>query len=132
MSTNKNKPAEGFGRFAYEGLERVIHEKARLSIVCSLAAHTQGLLFNDLKELCTLTDGNLSRHLQVLHEAGMVEVWKGFQHNRPQTLCRLTAEGRRRFLEYVGVLENVVTDALKAAKTAPTGRPSLAEGWFPA
>jgi DNA-binding HxlR family transcriptional regulator len=132
MSNHKNKAAEGSGRFAYEGLERVIHEKARLSIVSSLATHPQGLLFNDLKELCTLTDGNLSRHLQVLHEAGMVEVWKGFQHNRPQTLCRLTPEGRRRFLEYVSVLEDVITDAMEAAKTAPGGRPTLAEGWFPA
>jgi DNA-binding HxlR family transcriptional regulator len=132
MSSNKNKTHDATGRFAYEGLERIIHEKARLSIVTSLATHPQGLLFGDLKELCALTDGNLSRHLQVLHEAGVVEVWKGFQHNRPQTLCRLTQEGRRRFLEYVGVLENVVTDALKAAKTAPAGAPSLAEGWFPA
>jgi DNA-binding HxlR family transcriptional regulator len=132
MSNTKAKHNDGSGRFAYEGLERVIHEKARLSIVTSLATHPQGLLFNDLKELCALTDGNLSRHLQVLHEAGMVEVWKGFQHNRPQTLCRLTEDGRRRFLEYVSVLENVVTDAMKAARTAPSVGPALTEGWFPA
>ncbi len=43
------------GRFAYDGLERVIHEKARLSIMSSLATHPEGLLFNDLKSLCTLT-----------------------------------------------------------------------------
>jgi DNA-binding HxlR family transcriptional regulator len=133
MTMNTSKSHDESGRFAYEGLERVIHEKARLSIVSSLATHPQGLLFNDLKELCALTDGNLSRHLQVLHEAGVVEVWKGFQHNRPQTLCRLTADGRRRFLEYVGVLENVVTDALKAAKVVvPARAPTLTEGWFPA
>lgn len=41
------------GRFAYEGLDRIIHEKARLSIVTSLATHPQGLLFGDLKELCS-------------------------------------------------------------------------------
>src|SRR5262245_24888352 len=91
------------GRFAYEGLDRVIHEKARLGIVTSLATHAGGLLFNDLKALCALTDGNLSRHLQALAEAGLVEVWKGQKDKRPQTLCRLTAEGRRRFLEYVSV-----------------------------
>ena len=28
------------GRFAYEGIDRVIHEKARLSIVASLAGFT--------------------------------------------------------------------------------------------
>ena len=27
------------GRFAYEGLDRVIHEKARLSVLTSLVAH---------------------------------------------------------------------------------------------
>ena len=60
------------GRFAYEGLDRVIHEKARLSIVTSLATHPGGLIFNDLKDLCALTDGNLSRHLQILSEAGLI------------------------------------------------------------
>src|SRR5262249_53123917 len=55
--------------FAYEGLDRVIHEKARLGILTSLMAHPKGLAFADLKQLCGLTDGNLSRHLQVLEEA---------------------------------------------------------------
>src|ERR1700732_1680567 len=81
------------GRFAYEGLERVIHEKARLGILASLASKPDGLLFGDLKELCSLTDGNLSRHLQMLQEAGLVEVWKGFKKNRPQTLVRVTELG---------------------------------------
>ena len=71
MSNHKTKPIDSTGRFAYDGLERVIHEKARLGIVTSLATHPQGLLFNDLKEMCSLTDGNLSRHLQILHEAGI-------------------------------------------------------------
>jgi DNA-binding MarR family transcriptional regulator len=120
------------GRFAYDGLERIIHEKARLGILTSLVAHPKGLLFNDLKDLCSLTDGNLSRHLQVLHEAGLVEVWKGFQKNRPQTLCRLTDEGRKRFLDYINVLENVVADALAAAKAVEASTSSLADGLSPA
>jgi DNA-binding MarR family transcriptional regulator len=104
------------GRFAYEGLDRVIHERARLSVLTSLTAHPQGLLFGDLKQLCALTDGNLSRHLQVLQEAKLVEISKGFENNRPQTLCRITAVGRRRYLEYLSVLEQVVRDAAAAAK----------------
>ena len=58
------------GTFSYEGLDRVLHEKARLSIMSSLFTHPEGLLFNDLKGFCALTDGNLSRHLQILNEAG--------------------------------------------------------------
>jgi DNA-binding MarR family transcriptional regulator len=125
------KPEEPTGRFAYDGLERVMHEKARLGILTSLVTHAHGLLFTDLRDLCALTDGNLSRHLQILQEAKLVEVWKGFQNNRPQTLCRLTDEGRRRFLEYIAVLENVVADALKAARPhEETG--GLTEGLSPA
>ena len=103
--------------FAYEGLDRVIHERARLGVLTSLAANPKGLVFADLKRLCGLTDGNLSRHLQVLQEAGVVEVTKSFSRNRPQTLCRITPEGRLRFLDYLAVLDQVVREAAAAAKT---------------
>lgn len=107
------------GRFAYEGLDRLIHERARLSVLTSLIAHPKGLRFNDLKQLCALSDGNLSRHLQVLQEARMVEIAKGFDHNRPQTMCRITGFGRRRYLEYVEVLEQVVRDAATTGEDEP-------------
>jgi DNA-binding HxlR family transcriptional regulator len=112
------------GRFAYEGLDRVIHERARLSVLTSLIAHPKGLRFNDLKQLCALSDGNLSRHLQVLQEAQMVQIAKGFDNNRPQTMCRITALGRRRYLEYVEVLEQVVRDAAEADSAQPAGNVS--------
>ena len=113
------------GRFAYEGLDRTIHEKARLGIITSLAAHPQGLPFSDLKDLCALSDGNLSRHLQILTDAGLIEVWKGFKNNRPHTVCLITEAGRKRFLEYVAVLESVVTDALAAPEAAASPNPKL-------
>jgi DNA-binding HxlR family transcriptional regulator len=125
-----NTPGAGKtpGRYAYEGLERVIHEKARLSILSSLASNEAGLLFNDLKALCTLTDGNLSRQLQVLQEAGFVEVWKGMKNNRPQTLCRLTVDGRRRFLDYISVLESVIANAGAAARNATNNPTPIPRG----
>lgn len=106
------------GRFAYEGLDRTIHEKARLGIMTSLATHPDGLLFTDLKQLCSLTDGNLSRHLQVLQSSNLVEVWKGSKGRRPQTLCRITRQGRKELLDYLAVLEKVVADAAAAQKAA--------------
>ncbi len=109
-----SKEAPRSPQFAYEGLDRVIHERARLSVLTSLAAHPKGLRFSDLKQLCGLTDGNLSRHMQVLQAAGFVEVSKSFEQNRPQTFCRLTAEGRKRYVEYLAVLEIVVRDAASA------------------
>jgi DNA-binding MarR family transcriptional regulator len=112
MTANKGQDAKPeSGRFAYEGLQRVFHERARLSILSSLAAHPDGLLFNELKSLCSLTDGNLSRQIQFLQGSGFVEVWKGYHKNRPQTKCRLTRPGRDSFLEYIAELERVVADA---------------------
>ena len=110
----------GAGRFAYDGLERIIHERARLSILTSLASHPKGLLFNDLKAMCSLTDGNLSRHMTMLAEAGLVEIEKGEKNNRPTTRCRLTDSGRTRFLNYLSVLESVLADANKAGSSLPT------------
>jgi DNA-binding MarR family transcriptional regulator len=134
MPHPKARSTQSNGRFAYEGLERVFHEKARLGIMTSLVSQPRGVVFADLKEMCHLTDGNLSRHLQVLNESGLVELWKGQHNNRPQTLCRITDEGRRRFFEYINVLETVVHDAMNAARdnSAPAPKVSFADGWSPA
>jgi DNA-binding MarR family transcriptional regulator len=112
----KSKPASNDGRFAYEGLDRVIHERARLSILTSLVTNPKELTFNDLKQLCALTDGNLSRHLSVLEKGKLVEILKGHEHNRPLTVCRITASGRKRYLEYLSTLEQVVRDAANGAE----------------
>ena len=100
-------------------LDRVIHERARLSVLTSLITNPKGLTFGDLKQLCALTDGNLSRHLRVLERGKMVEIAKGHDHNRPQTMCRITPSGRKRYLEYLSTLEQVVRDALKGSKEEP-------------
>lgn len=99
------------GRYAYEGLDRIFHEKARLGILTSLMANPDGLFFADLKSLCQLTDGNLSRHLQVLHEAGLVAIHKDGGGRRSQTRSILTVEGRERFQAYLVILERIVRDA---------------------
>ena len=120
----KRKDSEGevagdHGRHAYDRLDRVLHEKARLGILTSLMTRPEGLNFNELKQLCALTDGNLSRHIDVLHEAGLIEVLKGYENNRPKTICKLTPAGRKRFLEYLAELERVIHDALPEGVSAP-------------
>lgn len=108
MKTKSSKPA---APFAYQGLDRVIHERARLSVLTSLITHPDGLSFVELKQLCDLTDGNLARHLQVLEEDGMVRLTKEADTGRAQTTARITASGRKRYLEYLTILEQVVRDA---------------------
>ena len=103
--------------FAYDALDSLIHERARLSVLTSLVTHPKGLGFADLKSMCALTDGNLSRHLQVLKAAKLIEIIKDVDHNRPHTFCRITAIGRKRYLEYLAVLEQVIRNVVVSDRT---------------
>ena len=107
--------------FAYDALDSVIHERARLSVLTSLVTHPKGLGFAELKVMCALTDGNLSRHLQVLRVAKLIEITKDVDNNRPHTFCRITTNGRKRYLEYLAVLEQVIRDVLAGDKTDAAG-----------
>jgi DNA-binding transcriptional ArsR family regulator len=132
VGTRSKSNAAGDGRFAYDGLDRVIHEKARLGILTSLVAHPEGLLFNDLKELCSLTDGNLNRHLAVLEEARLVTANRPAKRGRPQTVLVMTPTGRRRFQQYLHVLEQVLIDAAARQRQHVVSRESAGSGLSPA
>jgi DNA-binding MarR family transcriptional regulator len=81
-----------------------------------LITHARGLPFGELKQLCGLTDGNLNRHLLVLEGAKLVTTSKSVDHGRPQTVCRITPLGRKRYVEYLAVLEQVIVDASAAIR----------------
>jgi DNA-binding transcriptional ArsR family regulator len=70
--------------------------------------------FVELKSVCGLTDGNLSRHLKVLDEAGAVKVKKEFVKSKPRTTVNVTTKGVNRFNEYLGALSVVLDQAKKA------------------
>jgi len=119
-----NRKSQAASPFAYDGLNRVIHERARLGVLTCLVTHAKGLPFPEMKKLCALTDGNLNRHLQVLQEANLVGLTKGPDRDRPQTFYRITALGRRRYLEYLSVLEQVILDGAAATKAPLSERSS--------
>ena len=58
----------------------------------------------------------------MLEEARLIAITKGVQNNRPQTFCRITALGRRRYVEYLAVLEQVLLDAGAAVRTEWTAK----------
>ena len=124
MSKARGRTSEG--RYAYPNLDLVIHERARLSMMTSLVAHPKGLRFSDLKRLCNLTDGNLSRHLQLLASENLIAISKSYEDSRPQTWCRLTAEGKRRYVRYLSVLEQIVEDSAAPNKSGDVLSPSSA------
>ena len=122
---SRKQPRPGF---AYDALDGVIHERARLSVLTSLVTHPKGLGFADLKTMCALTDGNLSRHLQVLKTAKLIEITKDVDNNRPHTFCRITAVGRKRYLEYLAVLEQVIKDVVAGERTDAAGEAAQVPG----
>ena len=91
-----------------ENLDRVIHERARLGIVASLAARGE-MTFVELKEGLGLSDGNLSVHARVLEDAGYIKISKKFVGRKPRTAMSLTPKGRTAFRRYLDELERIVS-----------------------
>jgi len=87
------------GARPFVDIDRVVHEPSRLLILAHLyVIEKADFLF--LMRQTGLTWGNLSSHLSKLEAAGYVEIEKGFKGRKPQTMLRLTAEGRSAFLDY--------------------------------
>lgn len=105
-------------RFAYSGLDRVLHAPARLSILTALMAADEGISFNALQAVCDLTPGNLSNHVKPLEEAGLIRPVRTIEFFRAVTRYEITESGRTRFLAYLDVLQSVIRDATRSASPA--------------
>ena len=110
--------------FAYEGLERIFHERGRLAVCTCLVANSDGMSFKSLQDACALTDGNLNRHLHALSEDGVVTLARTRGNGRPTTIVRITREGKARFLAYIDALESVVR-AVNASEPERSGNSPL-------
>jgi DNA-binding MarR family transcriptional regulator len=81
------------------GIDRLIHEPARLMIMSYLAV-VESADFLFLQSQTSLTFGNLSSHLSRLEEAGYLRIEKKFVGKKPNTILSLTATGREAFDRY--------------------------------
>jgi DNA-binding MarR family transcriptional regulator len=73
-------------------LDDVVHQRHRLGIL-TIARGVKRVEFGYLREALDLTNGNLSRHIAVLADAGLLEVEKGYDGKRPKTWVHLTQSG---------------------------------------
>jgi DNA-binding MarR family transcriptional regulator len=73
-------------------LDDTVHQRVRLGIL-TIAREADRVEFGFLKEQLGATDGNLSRHLKVLEDSGLIAVAKGYAGRRPRTWVALTARG---------------------------------------
>ena len=88
-------------------LDDVVHQRVRLGILAVLTEASRAD-FNFLRTTLSLTDGNLSRHLQVLEDAGCVEITKVFEGKRPRTWVKATKRGRDAFARELEALRALV------------------------
>lgn len=89
------------------GLDDTVHQRARLGILAVLA-EVKRADFNHLREVLELTDGNLSRHLRTLEDAGYVEITKAFEDRRPRTWLALTSVGKQALRAEVAALRALI------------------------
>jgi DNA-binding MarR family transcriptional regulator len=101
------EPAENQALQPIANLDRLIHEPARLMILAVLYV-VESADFTFLMRQTGLTWGNLSSHMSKLEEAGYIEVEKKFKGKRPNTMLRLTDEGRAAFRDYRHSLKQVL------------------------
>jgi DNA-binding MarR family transcriptional regulator len=92
-------------------LDPVIHGKLRLAVLSLLIA-AQEADFTWLREKTGSTDGNLGAQMLKLEEAGYVEMEKRFAGRKPQTVYRMTPNGREALAAYVAALKSILGAAL--------------------
>ena len=88
-------------------LDRLIHERVRLSIVSALAVN-ESLSFTDLRGMLATTDGNLSVHARKLEEAGYIQCTKSFDGRLPRTAYKLTSAGKKALSRYLDHMEALI------------------------
>lgn len=87
-------------------IPEAFQSKLRLAILSSLLTGQKS--FSELKDITLATDGNLGAQIKKLADTGFVAVEKAFVNNKPQTTCIITEYGKRQFIEYVEMLENIL------------------------
>jgi DNA-binding MarR family transcriptional regulator len=99
------------------GLDETVHQRHRLGIL-TITAEARRAEFGYLREALDLTPGNLSRHLTVLEEAGLVDVEKGYEGRRPRTWVRITRQGRSALSAELDALAALVRQHAVVARQA--------------
>ncbi len=91
----------------FEHLDKVLEHRIRLQIMSVLVTN-DGYEFNALKELLSVTDGNLASHIKALEREKYISVSKSFVDRKPNTKYKITERGRHAFKKHLDALEAVV------------------------
>ena len=99
------------------GLDEVVHQRVRLGIL-TIAHEAQRVEFSYLRTNLELTAGNLSQHLGVLENAGLITLEKGYAGKRARTWITITKAGRAALAEEITQLKLLISQ-IERAGTSP-------------
>lgn len=86
--------------YHYRSIDQLFHSPIRFAAM-ALLANEGAVEFGRMRDALGATDGNLSRHMRRLEDAGYVSVEKQFVGRKPQTTYRIADSGRRAFAAYL-------------------------------
>ena len=113
MSAAEDPPRQASDGHPTNGIDETVHQRHRLGIL-TITAEAKRADFGYLRDALGLTPGNLSKHLTVLEEAGMVHLEKGYAGRRPRTWVRITGQGRAALATEIRALTELVRQHEKA------------------
>jgi DNA-binding HxlR family transcriptional regulator len=91
----------------FEQLDRILEHRVRLQIMSVLVAN-DAYDFNSLKQVLTITDGNLATNLKALEKEKYISVSKSFINRKPNTRYKATEKGRNAFKKHLDALEELI------------------------
>ncbi|WP_298612321.1 transcriptional regulator [uncultured Odoribacter sp.] len=91
----------------FKELDPLLHSELRLAIM-SILISVEEADFVFIKEQTKATAGNLSVQIDKLNKAGYIEVTKTFKGKMPQTICRITANGKHALENYIEALKSYI------------------------
>jgi DNA-binding MarR family transcriptional regulator len=94
-------------KIPFDKLDKAFENRVRLQIMSVLVANDR-YDFNSLKDLLSITDGNLASHLKALEKEEYILVNKSFLGRKPNTNYEATAKGKKAFKEHLNTLEQLI------------------------
>ncbi|HEY9008487.1 winged helix-turn-helix domain-containing protein [Ohtaekwangia sp.] len=91
----------------FDNLDKVLEHRVRLQIMSVLVTN-DGYEFSSLKDMLSVTDGNLASHIKALEREKYISISKSFIDRKPNTKYKITERGRTAFKKHLDALEAVV------------------------
>jgi DNA-binding MarR family transcriptional regulator len=90
-------------------LNDLVHQRVRLGIL-TIAHEARQVDFSFLRDNLEVTAGNLSQHLSVLENAGLIAIEKGYAGRRARTWVTITKAGQAALAQEITQLKLLISN----------------------